>query len=173
MVTDDVIGVALIVAEALESVGAKYFVGGSLASSVDGEPRSTNDIDFVIDIPLGAIRELASALGEDFEVDVDMLREAVLRGASANAFYLPLMLKIDFFGHAHGPFDNSEFARRPARASTLETPTRSRAARCVTGAEQRRPSRDHPARKTTKSQHTCLSKDGCQLSGQWSVRRSV
>jgi hypothetical protein len=111
---DDVIDVALRVACALESVGAAYFVGGSLASSLHGEPRATNDIDFVIDVPLGKVGALAAALGEDFEVDVDMLRDAVMHGRSANAFYLPLALKIDFFGHAHGPYDDAEFLRRQA-----------------------------------------------------------
>jgi hypothetical protein len=54
----DVIEVALRVGEALESVGASYFVGGSLASSLDGQPRATNDIDFVIDITERAMKEI-------------------------------------------------------------------------------------------------------------------
>jgi hypothetical protein len=107
----DILDVALFVAGGLESAGARYFVGGILASSIDGEPRATNDIDFVIDIRLGKVREFVTSLGSDFEVDYDMLKDAVLHGRSANAFYLPLVLKIDFFGHAHGPFDDAEFAR--------------------------------------------------------------
>lgn len=47
----DAIAVALRVGEAIESVGGAYFVGGSLASSLQGEPRATNDIDLVIDVP--------------------------------------------------------------------------------------------------------------------------
>lgn len=109
---DDPISVALVVAEVLESLGIPYFVGGSVASSVDGEPRATNDVDFVIDIPLGSIRPFIAKLGPDFEVDEQMLREAVRTGRCANGFYLPTVLKLDFFGHAHGPFDNSEFSRR-------------------------------------------------------------
>lgn len=108
---EDVIDVALRVAKALESVGARYFVGGSLASSLDGQPRATNDIDFVIDIPIGKLGAFASALGPDFEIDDEMLRDAVLHGRSANIFYLPQVLKIDLFGHAHGPYDESEFSR--------------------------------------------------------------
>lgn len=128
MAPDDVIEVALRVARAIEQSGGTYFVGGSLASSVDGEPRATNDIDFVLDLPLGRIGDLRSALGPDFEVDEDMLREALLRGSCANAFYLPTVLKIDFFGHAHGPFDDSEFARsrpievRPEQKLVIKSP---------------------------------------------------
>lgn len=108
----EALGVALQVGAALESVGARYFLGGSLASSVQGEPRATNDIDIVIDMPVGKIHALAEALGPEFEVDEAMRREALLRGECANIFYLPFVLKVDLFGHAHGPFDESEFQRR-------------------------------------------------------------
>jgi hypothetical protein len=111
---DDAVEVALRVAEALDKVGAGYFVGGSFASSLDGEPRATNDIDFVIDLKAGKIADFVAALGTDFEVDADMLRDAVLHGRSANVFYLPLVLKIDFFGHPHGTYDDCEFSRRRA-----------------------------------------------------------
>ena len=41
------VAVALRVADALESCGVRYVVGGSLASSISGEPRSTLDVDIV------------------------------------------------------------------------------------------------------------------------------
>jgi hypothetical protein len=110
----DVIQVAVRVAKAIESVGGEYFVGGSLASSIDGDPRATNDIDFVLDLPVGRAGDLRDALGSDFEVDVDLVREALLHGTCANCFYLPRVLKVDFFGHAHGEYDDSEFGRRRA-----------------------------------------------------------
>ena len=112
----NVIQVALLVAQAIERVGGRYFIGGSLASSIDGEPRATNDIDVVLDLPIGRVVELRDALGAEFEVDAGMLRDALLRGRCANAFDLPLVMKIDFFGHAHGDFDESEFERRRAVA---------------------------------------------------------
>jgi hypothetical protein len=109
---ENAIDIALKVARALTAVGAEYFLGGSLASSLQGEPRATNDIDFVIALPLGKVRELAAALGAEFEVDIDTLRDAVLRASCANAFYLPVVTKIDFFGRGYEPFDESEFSRR-------------------------------------------------------------
>jgi hypothetical protein len=111
-VGENAIDIALKVARALAVVGAEYFVGGSLASSLQGEPRATNDIDFVIALPLGKVGELGTALGGDFEVDTDTLRDAVLRASCANAFYLPVVTKIDFFGRGYEPFDESEFSRR-------------------------------------------------------------
>jgi len=111
-VGENAIDIALKVARALTAVEADYFLGGSLASSLQGEPRATNDIDFVIALPLGKVGELAAALGPEFEVDIDTLRDAVLRASCANAFYLPFVTKIDFFGRGYEPFDESEFSRR-------------------------------------------------------------
>ena len=39
---------ALQVAAGLECCGVRYLVGGSVASSVTGEPRSTMDVDLVV-----------------------------------------------------------------------------------------------------------------------------
>lgn len=121
---EDVLDIALKVARALTSVGAEYFVGGSLASSLQGEPRATNDIDFVIALAAGRIRALVDALGPDFEVDVDMLRDAVLHARSANAFYLPLVTKIDFFGRGYDPLTKASF-RAGDPSSCARTVTRS------------------------------------------------
>ena len=111
-VGEDAIDVALKVATALTAAGADYFLGGSLASSLQGEPRATNDIDFVIALPVGRINEFRDALGADFELDSDMLRDAVLHARTANAFYLPVVIKVDFFARGYEPFDESEFSRR-------------------------------------------------------------
>jgi hypothetical protein len=78
----DAIAVALRVGAAIESVGGSYFVGGSIASSLQGEPRSTNDIDIVVEMPLGRLQAFRDALGADFEVDLDPLRDALMHGRS-------------------------------------------------------------------------------------------
>jgi hypothetical protein len=108
----DVLDVALRVAAAIEANGGEYFVGGSLASSLQGDPRATNDIDFVVSLPLGRLEAFRESLGEDFELDVEMLRDALLHARTANAFYIPLVTKIDFFGHSYEGFDEVEFSRR-------------------------------------------------------------
>lgn len=108
----DPIAIAILVAAAIEAAGGLYFVGGSVASSLQGDPRSTNDIDFVISLPIARVDALADALGRDFELDREMLRDALLRASSANGFYLPVLTKIDLFGLGREPFDEIEFARR-------------------------------------------------------------
>jgi hypothetical protein len=119
-VVADALDVALIVASALEAVGADYFVGGSVASSLQGEPRATNDVDFVVSLSPAGVPAFAATLGDDFEVDQSSLREALGTGTCANIFYLPFVTKIDVFGLGPTPFDEVEFARRrrtPVRAS--------------------------------------------------------
>src|SRR5262249_51945377 len=106
----DVLDVALLVAEAIDATGSEYFVGGSVASSLQGEPRATNDIDFVVAMLSPRVRTFVEKLGSDFEVDQAMLRDALSRSSSANIFYLPMVTKIDIFGLGSTPYD--EFARR-------------------------------------------------------------
>src|ERR1043166_6753773 len=108
----DVLDVALLVAEAHDATGGEYFVGGSVKSSLQGEPRATNDIDFVVAMLGLRVRAFAERLGSDFEVDQAMLRDALSRGGSANIFYLPMVTKIDIFGLGSAPYDEVEFARR-------------------------------------------------------------
>jgi hypothetical protein len=107
-----IIQVALQVAKAFEQVQAGYFLGGSLASSLQGEPRATNDIDFVVDLQPTQVAPLSQALGSDFEVDAEALREATVRRASWNIFHLPTVTKVDLFLLRSGAFDRSEFSRR-------------------------------------------------------------
>lgn len=65
--------VALRVAGALEAAGVDYLVGGSMASSMAGEPRTTLDID------RDYLREGASAFGVS-ELLERALREAETAG---------------------------------------------------------------------------------------------
>ncbi len=119
----DPIDIAIRVAKAIEGVSGTYFVGGSVASSLQGDPRATNDIDFIVSLPVGGERALRDALGADFELDVDALHEALRRSSSMNAFFLPLLTKIDLFGLGREPYDQMEFSRRRPVAvrSTGET----------------------------------------------------
>jgi hypothetical protein len=110
----DAIGVALLVAAAIEASGGTYFVGGSVASSLHGDPRSTNDIDFVLSLSVGSVAAFRRALGPAFELDEEMLEMALAQSATANGFYLPVLTKIDLFGLGRSPYDVMEFSRRRA-----------------------------------------------------------
>ena len=69
----DPIAVALRVADALETLGLRYTVGGSLASSMSGEPRSTLDVDMVVALQEADIAPLVAAVGTTFYVSEEAL----------------------------------------------------------------------------------------------------
>ena len=80
--------VAHTVGEALESLGASWYVGGSVASSVHGIPRATQEADIVATLRPGQGRELAALLGEDFYVDGDTAEQAIRARRSFNVIHL-------------------------------------------------------------------------------------
>ena len=93
----DTIRVALLVAEALERCRLRYLVGGSLASAVSGEPRSTIDVDMVIELTESDVAPLSAALGDRFHVDADALLRAVRERSSTNIFHVETSTKVDLF----------------------------------------------------------------------------
>ncbi len=107
----DEYGVAVRIAAVLEELGVEYTLGGSLASSLHGEPRSTNDIDFSVRLEPAHVSALIDRLGPGFVVDRELL-EAVRLGRTYQIYFLPLVLKVDLFMRGTSAFDRSEFARR-------------------------------------------------------------
>jgi len=85
------------IAAAFESLSVPYIVGGSLASSVYGIPRATQDVDLVAVLSLDHIEPLTVALAGEFYVDGDMIADAIKRRASFNVVHLATMFKADIF----------------------------------------------------------------------------
>ena len=108
----DTLRAALIVAGALEACGVRYLVGGSLASAVSGEPRSTLDADLVVELAEKDVDRLVAALGDDFYVDVDSLRRAVRDRSSANVIHYATSTKVDLFITGGSPLDKGQMDRR-------------------------------------------------------------
>jgi hypothetical protein len=108
----DPVRVALIVAEALEACRVRYLVGGSLASAVSGEPRSTLDVDLVVELSEKDIEPFIAALGDLFHVDSDALRRAVRERSSANVIHYATSTKVDLFMAGGSPIDRQQMDRR-------------------------------------------------------------
>ncbi len=90
----------------------KYMVGGSLASSLHGIPRATQDIDIVVDIKPENIKDLVNILKNDFYIDEDMIRTAIFKQTSFNIIHLKTMFKVDIFIFKHDEASKEEMARR-------------------------------------------------------------
>jgi hypothetical protein len=108
----DPIAVALAVVRTLDSLGVPSTIGGSIASSFAGEPRSTIDIDIVAAIEGRHIPALIHALSPDFYVDAGALRRAVSSRGSVNLIHQATMLKVDIFVAGGTPLDRQQLARR-------------------------------------------------------------
>ncbi len=112
MATDSALEVALLVAETFEKLGVDYLVGGSLASSLHGEPRSTQDVDFVADLRREHVPRWIALLGEDFYVDEERVKGAIRRKRSFNIIHLATMFKADIFIPSEERTTRLEMSRR-------------------------------------------------------------
>jgi hypothetical protein len=89
--------VALRVIRVLEGLGVNAWIGGSLASSIYGIPRATQDADLIADLPLELVQPLVERLGEAFYADAERMASGIERRASFNVIHLPTMFKVDIF----------------------------------------------------------------------------
>lgn len=96
----------------LDGAGVPFMITGSLASSYYGEPRSTRDIDIVIDADAEKLDRLVSAIeGAGWYVDSAVAHEALRERSQFNAIASGGD-KIDFIVRRDRPFSIEEFGRR-------------------------------------------------------------
>ncbi len=98
--------------QALEQNGIPYAVGGSLASSVHGVPRSTVDIDLVIEMTQDQVGGFVTELRDAFYADEEMIRSALASKRSFNLIDMESGYKFDLFPLPDGPYYRTEFERR-------------------------------------------------------------
>lgn len=108
---NDVVEALVPVVEALEELGVRYRVGGSVASSALGVPRSTLDVDIACELGLAHVARFVARLRERYYVDADMISDAIRRRATFNLVHLATMLKVDVFIRKGRPFDAQSFER--------------------------------------------------------------
>lgn len=109
--SSDVVRATALVVDALESVGAAYRIGGSVASSALGVPRSTLDVDLVCELEPAQVDAFVARLAPHYYVDADMIRDAIRRRASFNVVHLETMTKVDIFIRKEGAYDREVFRR--------------------------------------------------------------
>ncbi|CAN5924798.1 hypothetical protein BH11MYX4_BH11MYX4_53830 [soil metagenome] len=108
---NDVVEALEPVVEALEQLGVRYRVGGSVASSALGVPRSTLDVDIACELALAHVARFVAALSERYYIDADMISDAIRRRSSFNLVHLATMLKVDVFVRKDRAFDRQSFER--------------------------------------------------------------
>ncbi len=101
-----------LVTAALDRLGIPWVVGGSIASSIHGEPRLTNDADLVVEISLEGVRKLTASLVDSFYVSKEAAEEAVRNHSSFNVIHTESLVKIDLFVLRDDPLDREQMRTR-------------------------------------------------------------
>lgn len=112
MLLAEPIEVTLAIGRILDALGVPWLVGGSLASSLHGIPRATQDVDIVADLLRDHVQPFVTAVEEDFYVSAEAVRDAVRRRATFNVIHLATMNKVDVFVLRHDPLARAEMDRR-------------------------------------------------------------
>jgi len=101
------------VVRTLEQLDIGYMITGSIASSLQGEPRSTHDIDIVVSLPQSKAHALAAAFPPPvYYLDEEAVAKAIAAKGMANLIDTVSGDKVDFWLLTEDPFDRSRFARR-------------------------------------------------------------
>jgi hypothetical protein len=101
------------VVKTLDAAGIEYMLTGSVVSSLQGEPRSTHDIDLVVDLALSQVAPLLAAFSApDYYLSEASVNEAIRRRSMFNLLSVSDGDKVDFWMLKSEPFDKSRFARR-------------------------------------------------------------
>ncbi len=109
---------ARLVFEALTAIGARFAVGGSVASSIHGLMRATMDIDILADIDVSWVAEFTGRLAPRFYADADAIVEAIRVHRPFNLIYVESASKIDVFP-AHDPFHYIQLDRAIPETSDI------------------------------------------------------
>ncbi len=112
----------------LNAAQITYMLTGSMASNYWGIPRTTHDLDFVIQLPADSSPKLVAAFRPDLYLDESALRDAYRPPYQFNALDTRSALKVDFWLLRPEPFEREMFRRRvpvtlftqPAQIATAE-----------------------------------------------------
>lgn len=118
MKTADIITAAKPLAKVFEELAIPYYIGGSIASSVYGMPRATQDVDVVTDLKFQHIPFLIERLESDYYIDEEMISEAISKNSCFNLLHLDTMIKIDVFVVKNELYQKTVFERK--RQETLD-----------------------------------------------------
>ena len=106
------VDLALRIASLLDRLGIPYVLGGSLASSIFGEPRATADIDVAVRMGPEDVDRLIDGLGEEYYVSREAALAAAQRHTSFNLIHLESVQKIDLFVLGDELLDRRQLERR-------------------------------------------------------------
>jgi hypothetical protein len=106
------------VVEALDALGIQYMLTGSVASSIQGEPRSTHDIDLVVALPPDKVDALLQAFqAPEFYLAREAIDDALRCRSMFNLLAIAEGEKVDFWMLTDEPYDLMRFSRKQTQAA--------------------------------------------------------
>ena len=115
------IEVTLTVTGVFEKLGIPYLIGGSLASTLYGMVRTTQDSDIIAQMRPEHVRSFVSALEADFYMDQEIIAESIQHNSSFNIIHRDTMFKVDVFIPSPRPFLRSQLSRAQKQTFMFET----------------------------------------------------
>lgn len=120
------IEVTLKVTAVFEKLNIPYLIGGSLASTLYGMVRTTQDSDIITEMRAKHIQPFVSALQDEFYVDEAMISSAIQHNGSFNIIHRETIFKVDVFAPRPRPFLQSQFLRAKIQTFTFEAEARAK-----------------------------------------------
>jgi predicted nucleotidyltransferase len=109
MMVDDVM---FEVSQALDHANVPYMLVGAFSSNYHGIPRSTEDVDIVIELNRPLTGEFSKLLGDNYEADPQLSFETNT-GTQRQEFRVKgTLFKVELFRLSDDPFDQERFRRR-------------------------------------------------------------
>jgi hypothetical protein len=113
----DIAGFLKLVIEALNAAGVEYLIGGAIAEWAWGEPRATQDLDLVVNIPIKSVNKLSRELEKrDMLIPAEIILDNILEERAdipINAIHMYSGLKADLYPVREGDeLRQSAFQRR-------------------------------------------------------------
>lgn len=96
----------------LNQSGIEYMLTGSMASNYWGIPRTTHDLDFVINLQANDVPVLVQRFQDNFFIQPESVRAALHPPYQFNALDERSALKVDFWVLHDSPFERQAFVRR-------------------------------------------------------------
>jgi hypothetical protein len=97
----DIAGFLRLVIEALNAAGVEYLIGGAVAEWAWGEPRATQDLDLVVNIPIKSVNKLSKELEKrDMLIPAEIILDNILEDRAdipINAIHMYSGLKADLY----------------------------------------------------------------------------
>ena len=112
--------VTLKVTDEFEKLGVPYVIGGSLASTLHGMVRTTQDSDIVAQMRVEHVQPFVSALQDEFYMDEEMIVDAIQQNSSFNIIHRGTMFKVDVFIPTPRPFLKAQLTRAQKQTFALE-----------------------------------------------------